>query len=547
MRLGSANVDAWDVGASGGYQTGMVSRLADFGWPGMAKLACSSTVAALDQGATIDWHRQEQLFLVSQIRDRWYGNSMCTRKETATSSNRSSGRQPQSGVPERGIGQLSLVEHALCPLDAARSPDQPFAHECEYLYSDDNRRRRAAQVRVTCPLGLSPLDEFYLWGLLALALAQPEPDVEFHATRHYCLKNLGVIDQHSRRGGRQYRQFSEALQRLSMVRYQNDAFYDPLRGERRRVSFGLFSYSLPVDTESSRVWRIVWDPLFFELVAPVGGYLRFDLGVYRDLDPASRRLFLLVSKIFRRRRTSPVFDLRHLGVDVLGFSPSLATRDLKSKVSRCVSKLTTRGIVGYQDREVSIMRKSVGKFVVTLRRGPYFEHRGRKDSPPQCRQQSALADLLRRIGIEERAISRLLQQHPARLLREWIDITLAAEERFGDGFFRRSPAAFFVDNVQNAATGNRTPPDWWHDLKRAERRARAQDAVARAQRQGHESNGRSVSSEDALREALRVQFEVAGQPSDAARKNAARFSEEFGRTSDGTVDEATERLLRVLS
>ena len=76
-----------------------------------------------------------------------------------------------------------------------------------------------------------------------------------------------MIDQHARRGGRQYRQFADALERLSGIRYQNHAFYDPLRGEHRRVSFGLLSYSLPLDCESSRAWRIFWDPLFFEILA----------------------------------------------------------------------------------------------------------------------------------------------------------------------------------------------------------------------------------------------------------------------------------------
>jgi hypothetical protein len=62
----------------------------------------------------------------------------------------------------------------------------------------------------------------------------------------------------------------------------------------------------------------------------------------------------------------------------------------------------------------------------------------------------------------------LLREHPARLLQEWADITLAAMERRGKRFFRRSPQAYFIDNVKNAAAGGRTPPDWWHRLRRSE-------------------------------------------------------------------------------
>ena len=58
-------------------------------------------------------------------------------------------------------------------------------------------------AKVVCPFGLSPVDEFYLWGLVALTLSQPEPSVEFYATPHYCLSELGVIaPRPGGRGGR---------------------------------------------------------------------------------------------------------------------------------------------------------------------------------------------------------------------------------------------------------------------------------------------------------------------------------------------------------
>ena len=73
----------------------------------------------------------------------------------------------------------------------------------------------------------------------------------------------------------------------------------------------------------------ILDPIFFDLVRAAGGSFRFDLATYRELDPASRRLFLLLSKILSRRQTSPRFELRHLAVNVLGFASTIATRDLK--------------------------------------------------------------------------------------------------------------------------------------------------------------------------------------------------------------------------
>jgi hypothetical protein len=195
-----------------------------------------------------------------------------------------------------GHGQLTLVEHALCPLDPEASLTENLIHTAEYHFTDSSRHQQTARARVFCPLGLSASDELFLWGLLSLTLSQPEPEIELHATPHYCLRQLGLIDQHARRGGRQYQQFADSLARLGAVVYQNDRFYDPIRGEHRSVSFGFLSYSLPLDPASSRAWRIAWNGLFFELVQAAAGSFRFDLHTYRELDPASRRLFLLLSR-----------------------------------------------------------------------------------------------------------------------------------------------------------------------------------------------------------------------------------------------------------
>ncbi len=60
--------------------------------------------------------------------------------------------------------------------------------------------------------------------------------------------------------------------------------------------------------------------------------------------------------------------------------------------------------------------------------------------------------------------------YPPRLVSEWADITLAAKERFGEQFFRRSSQAFFLDNLKHARTGRRQPPDWWRELNKSEQR-----------------------------------------------------------------------------
>jgi hypothetical protein len=213
-------------------------------------------------------------------------------------------------VKTNGVGQLSLVEHALCPLDSRASLVRNQVFETGYFYTNQKRQRKRSKVDVFCPLGLSPGDEFNLWGMLALTLANKESDGELVATRYYILSQLGIINSGSRRGGRQYTDLTASLERLSAVTYRSDAFYDPIRAEHRKASFGFFSFTAPQDEKSDRPWRIAWDPIFFEFVKPIGGSLRFNFELYSQLDPASRRLFLFLSKMFSRRTTTPRLGTR---------------------------------------------------------------------------------------------------------------------------------------------------------------------------------------------------------------------------------------------
>ena len=363
-----------------------------------------------------------------------------------------------------GFGQLTLIEHALCPLDGRSSLVENLVHQAEYRFSDAKRNRRTAKARVFCPLGLSASDELYLWGLLALTLSQHEDRGDLVATPHWCLKQLGIVDTGSDRGGEQYRLFRDALRRLAVTSYLCDAFYDPLRAEHREVSFHFFSYSLPIDHASSRAWKISWDPTFLELAKHGASHLRFNLALYRRLDPASRRLFLFASKIFHRKATLPQFDLRHLAIDVLGFSPCVATRDLRMKVLRCLRRLDESGVVS--DSEVTRVAKS--RYIVNARRGMYFDRVANPDARGQ-ELQPVLESLLC-IGFDIGAARGLIRRYPTTLLEEWADITQAKIERQGLKSFRKSPMAYYVDSVSKAHKGLRTAPDWWDQVRRSEAR-----------------------------------------------------------------------------
>ncbi|MBC7817650.1 MAG: hypothetical protein IAG10_12220, partial [Planctomycetaceae bacterium] len=350
----------------------------------------------------------------------------------------------------------------MCPLESKRGAN--LVHRVSYHFTDAQRRRQTAHVRVFAPLGLFPGDELYLWGLLALTLSQQELDGSLDATPHWCLRQLGLIDAGTRRGGRQYQQFAATLERLSAVSYLSSACYDPVRCEYRQVSFRFFSYSLPANPESSRAWNIVWDEVFFRMVQAIGGSMRFDLELYRALDPAARRMFLLLTKVGYRKGRIPVFGLQHLAVDLLGLSPTLAIRDMKVKVSRTLKRLEAVGVI----QSGQILRVAPGQFTVTIERGPALNSKA--DREPSA-AESPLVESLLALGFDLQAASSLVRRYPRKLVALWTDITQAALERFGRQHFRKSPMAYLVDSLSKAAQGTRTPPDWWHEVRKAEQKS----------------------------------------------------------------------------
>jgi hypothetical protein len=357
------------------------------------------------------------------------------------------------------------------------------------------------------------MDELYLWGLLSLTFSQPQPTPDFYATPYYCLRQLGYIDpEKDRNGGKQFAMFRSSIRRLSTVSYRNDHFYDPIRGEHRDVGFGFLSYSLPLDRQSSRVWRFAWDPIFFEFCHGTAAAIRFDFQTYRSLDPASRRLYLLLKKIFWRNAVSPEFDLHDLAVHVLGFSATHPIRELKRKVSRCAEVLHAHSVIclpdGVTDPKTLFAKRSVAAYSVRFNRGPHFL---KNDSPVTVAQMtdSPLYEPLHTIGLDDATIRRILCTYDSRLIAECADMTLAAKERKGGKFFTKSPQAYFVDNLREQAAGRRTPPDWWRELRKEEERRRWQA----------DRDDRAATSEQAFTAAF-----------DAYLKNEAR--EAFGRVMD---------------
>jgi hypothetical protein len=134
---------------------------------------------------------------------------------------RRTGKHP-GGVATAGLAQLSLIEHALCPLDTKVSLQDGLRYSTGFYYGPSGNRR-FANVTVSAGHGLSASDELFLWGLLALTLAEDDGGIEFWATPHYCLRRLGCIGHPMNSGGMNYEQFRRAIRRLSAVTYPDPA------------------------------------------------------------------------------------------------------------------------------------------------------------------------------------------------------------------------------------------------------------------------------------------------------------------------------------
>jgi len=375
------------------------------------------------------------------------------------------------GIDREGIAQLSLLETALWPLDGTRR--QSPEHRTTYSFGK-GRDQRQAQVTVRSALGLQTIDEYVLWGLLGASLDRREDaDGVLIAQPRWMLKRLGL-----RTGGSQYAELRESLLRLSTASYQNTAFYNPETQEHEYVSFQFLSFLLPTVgglgrvVDNDRCWRIEWNPAFFRFSKLTGGSLLFDLELYHQLTPASRRLFLKLKDRFWRTKVVHL-NVDDLTINGLGFSAERPLFKRKYDLTVCLRELLEHHVIelgrGQTDVKQLFWKRSKGCYVVVCYEGEYFRQpqAARTHSQQTAIEADPLFGPLRKLGLDIAAIRRVFAEQPRGRIRQWVTITEAALHEQPRGFpgFRVSPAAFLVDGLQN----NRLPPDWMYAHEKRQR------------------------------------------------------------------------------
>ena len=177
--------------------------------------------------------------------------------------------------------------------------------------------------------------------------------------------------------------------------------------------------------DNDRCWRIEWNPAFFRFCKATGGNLLFDLDLYRQLTPASRRLFLKLKDRFWR--TKRVFmNVDDLTINGLGFSADRPLNKRKFDLTHCIRELLDHDVIalgrGQTDPKELFLKRGKGSYVVVFYEGEYFRQ---PRAERTVRQKNAIADdplyePLRKIGVDGPGIRRLLKTSGRSLIQRWV-------------------------------------------------------------------------------------------------------------------------------
>ena len=262
------------------------------------------------------------------------------------------------------------------------------------------------------------------------------------------------------------------------MKYTNSAFWN---GDEQRydiVNFGFFNLvALSRMTESRRPITFEWDRSFFSILERTK-FLTFDYDFYRTLSPALRRLYLIANRDGWNQRDSGIFLADDFAIHQIGYNENHPLALRMQKLKKLLAAAAEADIIrpyepwgGYfqpinrgRNRGETALRWTRGpalrqKPAAADERRVYRPHRERcalrpgqelcdEDGKPLCPQ--TFRRLVTRFGRERDA-----EAHPHH----------ARPEGASPRSFHRSELAAFINRLQH----DHAEPDWYQDLKRAER------------------------------------------------------------------------------
>jgi hypothetical protein len=271
------------------------------------------------------------------------------------------------------------------------------------------------------------------------------------------------------------------------VKYTNTAFWNGETESYDIVNFGFFNLaSMSRLTESRRPIVFEWDRTFLDL-ARRGAYLAFDYELYRSLSPAMRRFYLIANRDGWNQRDSSLFIADDFTVHQIGYNEKPQLRKLRlQKLKRILAEAERLGLIqpfqpwnGYLEKLTTGPRS--GELALRWGRGPMLRARTTVDPDRRSTDQienDALYAQVRELRDEgKKAISsetfrQLVTRFGRETMQKHVAIVLAQKEHRPSSFQKREVAAF-INRMQH----NHPEPDWYQDLRRAERLARFDDVA----------------------------------------------------------------------
>ena len=403
----------------------------------------------------------------------------------------------QQAFPQSAYAGLDFIKAAFCPLEftatklgkhsdfvqlrkdkalAVLEVGDALRYPRQFPFTDPHGHRKTGTQIITAPFGLAPKDFDLFLGLYTYLRRLPELPADgcTHLTVDFLAKHLGLPATCQK----DYLRIRSRIFRFSFVKYTNSAFWNPETKSYDIVNFGFFNIAaLSRVTESRRPVTFEWDPSFLRLVRG-SAYLAFDYRLYLTLSPPLRRLYLIANRDGWNQRDSSVFVADNFAIHQIGYGDSPdQVRDRMRKLRKLLADAEGAGLIlpyrawgGYFKTDTTGPYK--GRLLLRWSRGENL--RKKENRQVQMSEKTLVDDALfaqvkelrdeKKKAIDAKTYHRLLAKFGPQKIQKHILVILAQKEH-QPGSFQRSEVAAFINRLQN----DHPEPDWFQDLKRAER------------------------------------------------------------------------------
>jgi hypothetical protein len=367
-------------------------------------------------------------------------------------------------------------DKALAKLEVA----SPLTYPRQFPYTDRNGHRKIGTQVVTAAFGLAPKDFDMFLGLFTYLKRLPElpADGKTYLTVDFLAKQLGLPAD----GQASYQRIRSRLFRFSYVKYTNSAFWNREQQTYDIKNFGFYNLGgMSRLTESRRPITLEWDRSFLDIVRD-GTLLTFNYELYRTLASAMRRLYLIANRDGWNQRDGSVFLADDFAIHQIGYDEKPELQKVRLfKLKKLLASAEDLGIIrpyapwgGYLARLTH--GHDAGKLALRWSRGPTLRTKAGDDDRrvfTDWIENDALYAQVKELHDDHGkscapdVYRRLVAKFGRDIMQKQVVVVLAQKEHH-PGQFTKSELAAFINRCQH----DHPEPDWFRDLRRAERVAK---------------------------------------------------------------------------